>query len=216
MVIRSKFKDYYDFVANRFGGGDPRIVYSRGRIQNQYVDAAGVKLNDPRSYNRYYMANRGPDVDYLYLVICGKVYLLARPTRQAFEKFDVNAFSVIDINDEAIPRWIRYRKELEFGQEYPFLVDLCRKVGAPVFVIHGISYKTHSESTVEICEQCPILGSIGMASRIDPYQMYQEIAVFMGNRMSKTPDMQPPVELDNTQRILKAGFDLRKSFRHRT
>lgn len=216
MVIRSRFKDYYDFVATRFGGGDPRIVYTRGRLKSNYFDGK-CGINSPKAYNRYYMRNRGPDMDYMYLIVCGRAYLLARPMSMVYEKFDVNTFSMIDPEeDKDIPDWIRRRQELVFGQEYPFLVDLCRTVGAPVFVIYDISYKQNREATYSVCDQIPILGSIGMAQKIDPYQMYQDIAVFMGNRMKATPDTQPPVELSNTQKILKAGFDLKKSFRHRT
>jgi hypothetical protein len=52
-------------------------------------------------------------------------------------------------------------------------------------------------------------------SLISPQQMYQDLAMFMGNRMKDTPDVQPPVELNNRQKIVKAGFDLIQSFRHR-
>lgn len=211
MVIQSKFKDYYDFVATRYGGGDPRIVYSRGRIKEWHIEAR-CPMTSPKRYVRSYYTHQDPQTDYMYLVVTGRAYLLSRPS--TIEPLDVNKFRITDPIDERLPRWRMPRTEFVFGQEYDFLVDLCRKLQAPVFVISSIEHKSSDSSDVIVCEQCPILGNIGMASRVDPFQMYQDIAVFVGNRMTKTPDMQPPVELSNTQKILKAGFDLRRSFRH--
>jgi hypothetical protein len=38
----------------------------------------------------------------------------------------------------------------------------------------------------------------------------------MGNLMHNTPDINPPAVLSEKERIVKAGFDLKQSFRHRT
>ena len=32
MIVKSRFKDYYDFVGLQFGGGDPRVRYTRERL----------------------------------------------------------------------------------------------------------------------------------------------------------------------------------------
>ena len=32
MKIISKFKDYYDFIGRKYGGGDPKVVYKRREI----------------------------------------------------------------------------------------------------------------------------------------------------------------------------------------
>jgi hypothetical protein len=222
MKINSQFKDYYDFVAYEYGGGDPRIVYSRQRIvpvdskkpRNNvlHVDITDCHFYDPASYNRF--INSKWQRDYLYLIIAGKAYLLARPYSY-LDRYDINTYKVVDLSDDSIPHWVRHRHEMKYGEEYDCLVELCRKVGSPVFAIAEIQHLTHRQSKVSVCGQCPILSRIGMASRIDPYQMYQDIAMFVGNRMKDPPDTQPPVELGNNQKIIKAGFDLKQSFRHR-
>ena len=43
--------------------------------------------------------------------------------------------------------------------------------------------------------------------------MYQEISYFIGNTMNESPDIKPPVEISNKDKISKAGFDLKNSFR---
>ena len=46
MIIKSRFKDYYDFVGLQFGGGDPRVCYMRERLSvDDYFD---VEVDDFR------------------------------------------------------------------------------------------------------------------------------------------------------------------------
>jgi hypothetical protein len=54
-----------------------------------------------------------------------------------------------------------------------------------------------------------------MPAFVPATEMYQNLAYFMGNLMNVSPDKAPPVEVSNNQKILKSGFDLVKSFRHR-
>ena len=227
MVIKSPFKDYYDFVAHQYGGGDPRVVYARGRITpkiDMYVDPIeGSFLKDPNWYCKvpWYYGRRPenePEFDYMYLVITGKLYVLAKqlpklPAYTGKTEYDLSPYRVQPTDAEFghTQRWLHYHQRIEFGHEYKFLANLCRKVGAPVFVIPRIE----NDGTILVCGQCPILQRIGVPSLISPQQMYQDLAMFMGNRMKDTPDVQPPVELNNRQKIVKAGFDLIQSFRNR-
>lgn len=221
MVIKSPFKDYYDFVANKYGGGDPRLVYPRNRIDlaNQLVEVDNCQLTDPSRYYWYRLKSE-PQMDYLYLVVAGKAYLLVRPSdpyllRDLLDDFKVKIIDQEDKKPRPSTYLFHWNYGIKFGEEYQFLVELCRKVQAPVFIITKIDYMENRRATVSIYERCPILSQLGMASIIDPYQMYQDLSMFMGNKMKDTPDTKPPVELSNKQRILKAGFDLVQSFRHR-
>lgn len=224
MRISSKFRDYYDFVADQYGGGDPRIVYPRTRLtkidpKNPWSGDLIVTvpkwgpLPDP---NGYY---RSDEFQYRYLIVAGKAYLLKR-LQSMFYDGDINSFKICNAEEEVKDRRRFYLRQdkFEYGKEHDFLVDLSRQIKAPVFVINKLEYVRLGKDEVSaiIDGQCPVLGRIGMASLIDPYQMYQELALFVGNKMRSTPDVKPPVELDNKQKILKAGFDLKKSFRHRT
>lgn len=228
MVIKSPFKDYYDFVAKMYGGGDPRVVYPRHRVTSgidMYVELESCSLVDPEAYHRYKLPNE-PETDYLYLIIAGKAYLLTRPTPSMADRcirtwksdYDLSSYKVKAVHNDQdhLPLWVRHRYGVEFGREYKFLIDLCRKVGAPVFVISGVEYTTQwRQATIRVCGQCPILERLGVANLISPQQLYQELAMFVGNQMKATPDTQPPVQLGNKQKIVKAGFDLIQSFRNR-
>jgi hypothetical protein len=122
--------------------------------------------------------------------------------------------------DETIKKnpswWFAKHEKGELGKEYPFLVDLSRKVKSPVFVILWVDRKYRSDKIyVKVAGQCPILKEIGMPTLIPAQQMYQELAYFVGNTMKDHPDTEPPVEVSNTSKILNAGFDLKQSFRNR-
>jgi hypothetical protein len=223
MKIKSAFKDYYDFVANQYGGGDPRIVYERKRLApldaefgsaygDKIVEMQGLSLEDPANIGYSF------DIRLMYLVIAGKAYLISRPNDHSLD--DVNLYH-LQAPDELFKKkkWRYYYHKtfgIEFGKEYPFLIVLSRLVEAPVFAIRSISWHTTWEpAKVAICGQCPNLGKIGLPAIISPQQMYQDLAYFVGNTMKPVPDTDPPVAVSNREKILKGGFDLRWSFRHR-
>lgn len=226
MVIQSPFKDYYDFVAKQYGGGDPKIVYVRNRLappgETKTVELQGRFLADlDRAY--YYRSDE-PRYSRMYLILAGRAYLLERQI-ELYEFIDLNTEDVnryriklIDPEEEKKAPWWRRRtsnRDLELEKEQPALVDLCRQIGEPVFVIGRVDSFADRKTRIKICGQCPILSQIGAPALFSPQQVYQDIAMFVGNRMKDPPDAAPPVEVSNRQKILKAGFDLVQSFRHR-
>jgi len=232
MVIKSPFKDYYDFVANQYGGGDPRIVYERNRLSppgifdgsayetTRKIEIADCSLPSPLDfYDSYFRYKSG--LSALFLVIAGKPYLIARPAT-SIEPESPNTYRLQSLEPPDLPktkvwRW-RYlsRNWPAFGEEFPCLIELSRLIQAPVFAISDVQKIWRSSKImVTICGQCPNLGVIGVPALISPFQMYQDLAYFVGNTMKPVPDTAPPVEVSNRQKILKAGFDLKQSFRHR-
>jgi hypothetical protein len=223
MKIKSTFKDYYDFVADQYGGGDPRIVYERGSLvprdkqfnsvyTDKVVEMPNFPLEDPMRLGQSY------DMSLRYLVVTGKAYLISCLYEYAV---DLNSYCLQPVEEllKKNKKWrFIYRRDfgIEFGKEYPFLVELSRLVGAPVFVIRTISWHGKwDKAKIAICGQCPILAKIGFPAIIPPQQMYQDLAYFVGNTMKPVPDNEPPVAVSNREKILKAGFDLKQSFRHR-
>lgn len=218
MVIKSSFKDYYDFVANQYGGGDPRLVYERGPFSDEQLrtEIDDWKLMDP---TRYWHIFNYEQMEHRYLVIAGKAYLLIRTPHIYYYQIanDLEGYKIQDPNKEnkKLPKWMTYQSKIEFGKEDQSLVELCRKIKAPVFIIDRISYLKGRRAEVSINKKCPILSRFGVPALINPYQMYQDLSMFMGNKMKECPDTRPPVELGNKQKIVKAGFDVVQSFRHR-
>lgn len=225
MVIQSKFKDYYDYVAQQYGGGDPKIRYVRKRIKEGYDERTGGWLlavqmdsspvQDPDSMTNYYNASNNL-LEFAFLAVAGKPYLLSREHKD-YGWRDLDGYAITDVatvRDGS--RYLRRRDWSFLGEEDSRLIELSRKVGAPVFVIDRLSRNWRRDGyTIGVDPLCPILKDLGMASLVPAEQMYQELAYFMGNTMHPSPDVKPPVEVSNRDKILAAGFDLKQSFRHR-
>jgi hypothetical protein len=230
MIIKSKFKDYYDYVAGMYGGGDPRVVYARTRLaplgtldggfieSHLTVEVSKCPLISPTSFNHRY-AQRQADIQVAYLVAAGKLYLVSRPADSC--QSATEGFVLADETDELFKLNPWSSRATSFGiecrTEHPFLIELSRLAKAPVFLIESISWNLKGDhATVRIAGQCPILKDLGMASIVRPEAMYQDLSYFMGILMHNTPDINPPAVLSEKERIVKAGFDLKQSFRHRT
>lgn len=213
MVIISPFKDYYDFVVKQYGGGDPRIVYERNRILESQIE---IDFNIPLISLRYGINDFRNAKKYAYLIVAGKAYMLSKPFYDIAGNVNDYRIEINPMNEDH-PYWIKHQlRDMVFDKEQPALVKLCRIVCHPVFVIHDLQgHPRRNKIIVSVYEQCPILQKLGMASIMSAQQMYQELSYFIGNLMKESPDIKPPVRLTEKQRIVKAGFDLVKSFRHR-
>ena len=217
MVIQSQFKDYYDYVAHRYGGGDPRIVYQRKRIENTKVEMRKCILPDLLQVTSWYTTDKNP-LEFAFLIVIATPYLLVRAA--SYQWKGLEGYRIVDprtLNAQR-PHYYWQPTQWEFlGQPSTNLLELSRLVDAPVFVVTDINWRSPKDGvTVQVDELCPVLKEIGMPVLISPEQMYQQLAYFMGNTMHPSPDTQPPVEVSNRDKILAAGFDLQQSFRHRT
>jgi hypothetical protein len=111
MKIKSAFKDYYDFVADQYGGGDPRIVYERGRLTppdkqfdsvytDKVVEMLNFPLDDPVSLGHSF------DTGLMYLIIAGKAYLISRPGDCLYDG-GVNSYRLQSIDKLLKKNWQR-------------------------------------------------------------------------------------------------------------
>ena len=228
MIIKSQFKDYYDYVAHLYGGGDPKVVYPRRPLTHLLDESNKIKVmtstenfeNLPHRY--YYHYDRiSPNVHFKWLVVTSKYYLLCGMSDveggfirwKVFNKQDHPKDWAYLIENKS--SWMRQRREFYFGYETPALLEVSRALKEPVFCITGIERKHKQNGCIVTVEEIiPNLGLLGMPSLISPEQMYQDIAYFVGNKIHVSPDLAPPVKVSDKDRIMQYGFDLKTSFRH--
>ena len=162
-----------------------------------------------------------------WLAIAGRLYLLVG-TRERLS--DPMNFSVISENNPAYARLINkftqrrvfYEKTYGLselvGAMEPALLPISRTLKAPVFVISNIFYPaTHRDRrhVLIVDRAIPILGRLGVPAVYSPAQIYQDMAYFMGNTVHESPDILPPVNVSDRDRLIQHGFDTKISFRHR-
>lgn len=112
--------------------------------------------------------------------------------------------------------WTYNKKEFQMGivppdiNEYTYEIDrsLHKKLGVPILW----KYMERNESNRALV--MPLLSNISGFSGLYPAEkIYRDIYNFL-QKLRDTPDTRPPLEVDNMTKIVKHGFDLKKSFRH--
>lgn len=109
---------------------------------------------------------------------------------------------MIDLMND--PRNDRFR--FKQGSKAQEAKTLCKFVGAPVFMVNDNRMPT-------VFGRTPKLSSLGMPAHMDPQQLYQELAMFVGNVLK--PVEQPPSNMKDIEKVSSHGFDKKISFRHR-
>lgn len=222
MKIISTIKDYYDYVAHIYGGGDPTIKYVRlpftavsGDSYWHSRDAFDVPISKPMFDHRY-INNYKKEYEYnhlKWLSICGNRYLLV-------QEIHLGDWCVADKNKhpklwKAFTRRSLWNPDNNtsptdyIGAPEKELILISRKLKAPVFTY------TVFDGYVSVGDKIPILKDMGIDKLIPPEQLYQDISYFVGNIMHESPDMMPPTKMTDREKIQQHGFDLRQSFRHR-
>jgi hypothetical protein len=226
MIIKRRFKDYYDHVPHLYGGGDPNIVYIRDRLVPFDKNGASALLTvefknldkikrTPDTYSRGIFYN----YDAKWLVVNGCYYLILKDLAHLDSEYKL--FTAKNFPD----LWVNYMtREIPFYLQRDFnytdhslnetLLELSRQINTPVFTI--AEYQSPARyGQLNIDPEIPNLGNLGMAAIMSPQQIYQEIAYFISNTIKVSPDLMPPTTMTNIEKIEQHGFDKKISFRHR-
>lgn len=223
MRLQSRFKDYYDFISHRFGG-DPSCVYVREPPRGSgtgyfLVDACDTEdgFKDEIAY-----AHR-LKYDMRYIIIGTRVYPFVH------DRVRGDMHLLVKEGGTGIDRFLAHNYKTK-GPSYPEpipvakLENLIRAVGAPVFEVVSIDVswtnKTSPAShrsrktSLKISGHVPVLADLGFPSFLPAKDAWQEIYTTLTSVLRRDPDKEVPVKLSNNDRVMKAGFDLKSSFRH--
>jgi hypothetical protein len=218
MKIKSRFKDYYDYIAHLYGGGDERVTYVRDRIPEDLTSVTFARDEIKHNLVLYEPRVRLGKGSISWLVVNGKVYTLFternddysnKPTKlltqENFGGREGELFQYASLN------WPKYQ-----GFESHWAEAISRKIKQPVFVIDHYSYGYSSGTTTFVIEEnIPILQNFHFAKYASPEQLYQEIAYYISNKMVDSPDLVVNNNMTDKEKIVQHGFDYRQSFRHR-
>lgn len=236
MKIRSDFKDYYDYVAKKYGAGDEDdIVYNRTRIvpltTPDYkgatpMDCPKIITPDPI----YFPSPKKTPIEkgttsvqttnYALIVFCNRLLLAYRvvETSVGYMQHDPRYYSRVISDWRVFSDQQQYNQKVaaEYGSEYAanWAEKLCFTEGHPVMmVLRGYDGYRSSAFTLHLESRPPNLGQMGMHRILTAEQAYQELAMFIG-RMQFDPS-KPKDTMTSKEKIVSHGFDLKQSFRHR-
>lgn len=224
MKIKSRFKDYYDYVAHAYGGGDERVTYVREPLSDEYLSILIDGNADIPSTGLSELKIREK-----YLVVNGRVYtLISTVTNEGligpYKLFTSENFA--DILPSLRPRYrwqnIEHRPEYPsywaryFAIESKTALEVSKLIQHPVFLINRVEYDyALKKRRISIDKNIPVLSEYGIPHYIQPEQLYQDIAYFMSNKMVTSPDLEVIDNMTDKEKIVQHGFDLKQSFRHR-
>jgi hypothetical protein len=231
MKIISKFKDYYDFISKKYGGGDPKVVYKRREIGKRkkicgqevivevdHVTDVDLSLNLDDRYHKFKLGT---------LFIAGDCFLVIKYEGHNWElldEFGKHKEIVKDYKNRIYRDLWLYKSKIPYfdgirqkiNREKDKIIQVAKEIKEPVFIIHNTFYinkGNKSQTCVKLDELCPILENVGIPSVLSAEQIYQKLAYFIGNVLCDSPDIKPPVELSDKEKIIKGGFDIKTSFR---
>ena len=231
MKIICSWKDYYDFVGQKFGQ-DPNVAYERKMLTGSYLippqTSRGAGGQRPIFGCGWFEPSRNSGlinngvfsdlrINLSYVVVALKAYLVldfATPDyyRRVFktEIYDPekhNRFFSTHYKDDS-----PYLPEPPTEESIKFAI---KTIGAPIFWTNGREENWGKrEATLLVREKVPCLKDLGFPAILPPEQAWQEIYSVMQNVLRKNPDKEPPLTIGNEDRIEAAGFDLKTSFRN--
>lgn len=232
-IIRTKENiDYYDYIAKIYGE-DPLLIFK----QKMELEETIFTVNEPFPIENLRYINSGRYLstfvnDYI-IVVCGVAYYVRglivdkeqygnyswqykhihQQTVLTKDEF-LNLINNLN-NSEDINRFTKDRLVslinccYSYNSKWEFFHKL---VDSPIFIIQGMDYlKKTNNYLVGFKKETVLLGDIGFSKIKSPLDMFLEMSAFI----SKSKSQEPPVTLDNNEKIVKSGFDLKQSFRHR-
>ena len=214
MKIKSRFKDYYDFLSYQWE--DSKYVWERKLFSEDSFFFSRcqqfLSKNEGDLEGIAYSYGESP-YEFRWLIVCGKRFLLFRKIVHGQEnswmayKNSKEIEGDLHISREKRPKWSYFSRKTpeyfmgEFSQKN---LDLCVKYKSPIMVIATQGYYTTDS---------PVLGNIvNFVSLYPAEQIYQDISYFMMNQINGSPDLDPPVVLDDKFKIDYHGFT-KESFR---
>lgn len=230
MKIVSNYCDYYDNISKIYGG-DPKIVYVRpykhikvpvfnadkeiGKYGREYYKVDGlnrVLLLINRNNNGNHSLGVGEQTNFRVIIVGDTLFTQIKRNGD-------NNYRLVRENDlrnkqEKRSIWgnpIQLKITDVINYKDPLLIDICKKVGLPVFMLETEGYDRNIKLVMS--DIMPNLGKVGIGNFIDANTMYQNISYLVGNLLHDSPDTMKPVIVSDKYKIIGHGFDYKTSFR---
>jgi hypothetical protein len=216
--IISKFKDYYDFVGQQYGGGDPALVLNRntvkpafektrwGQIQNfntSLVNLDKLGINHPPAFSTEWRSN----IHVRVIAFCGAWASFERPVDD-LGRFPPGSEWTLRKRQVAKHEWANPAWVEDASVRVESAVRASILVGRPYFEV---------DSSGAVMDRFPILdnpildpeNSLGFHRFVSPQECYQRISNFLYEIRSG----EPASPMSDKEKTLSHGFN-QESFRN--
>ena len=231
MHIVSKFKDFYDYLQYSFGQDDniywDRDVILKDKDENFIIKSIDlIELNIKYKYNNMFRHHLlMDDFEFRCLSILGDVYVIIRYkennkvitsylTFDLFCKYKKHINSCIDLlNTKNKSEYDFYLEKIEeVSKDHDELLKISYLLKQPIFM-YEVHYSVKTKSYLNIYNRIPNLSEIkNIISLIDPIELYKNLYNFHVELYNNEIN-DKSLDVDNTSKIYKAGFDVKNSFR---
>jgi len=213
------YKDYYDYIPNVLGV-DEKVIFKR----KEYLEyQAGYEItqefNGTFSFDFY---NSEKEIKNGYetiglLVVCGYIYPISIKRICYYEtSAEYNILTVEEF--ENLSNFSFWQiKEIKKMKSYFYnynekMEEISKKLDTSIFIILDIKVlQGQNKYKIKFLNKIPLLKDVGFGKIKQSMEIYKELY----NYFLKQNPSDPPISVDNKQKIVKAGFDIKESFRHR-
>jgi hypothetical protein len=213
-ILSRRFVDYYDGVSK--GVYDEQIVYVREELQ-------GGLYTVPSRRTVGFDSSSFPTISTIRsnLVVGKWVFpLISEYGPRDEEGYPKRLLRIPSLEEmTAKGEGIIWERAKKYSSKDDFVFEerayeLIKLVGKPVFTY----YYTHrwgwgDNYQIEVEDKIPILKQMGVQNIIPANEVWQEIYHVLSNVLRTNPDKEPPLQVNNEERIQAAGFD-ENSFRN--
>lgn len=213
MKIFDSRRDIYDGMQSY--GTDPKLVYERDKKIGEFIIPHQGSWNSPQEFEipyRDYISDENITLKHMLLGVAGRFIPLVTDSN---DKFFYSAEDVLDWKYSLKRNHCRDRsdhkdKELDtfFNTYNNFKSDkYFIQLGVPLLTV-----KKGERNSIIIITPNPILNDYNYGKIQDPFTLYQDIAVYLGNTLVKEKQ---PSDIPDNYKVTQHGFD-KYSFRHPT
>lgn len=242
MIIKSDFKDYYDFLG-RIHGCDPMIVYVRNRhpgdmmqvpkfirgkwkMIEEEADHFSITFKDRLTAfsltpHRRDLFGRGFNqvrdlVDWSVrpVFVCGKAFPIVEHANTPAHVFNEQSPLYELLSEQNLHSTIKALQPVSSTA----IENLHKQTGLPILELHPFnSWGNAGTKTIHIKCRPPKLSELSFVRVYPPEQIWQDLSYWIANKINDSPDMMPPPRPPQTdlEKLQSHGFDKRTSFRHR-
>jgi hypothetical protein len=209
-LIGNGIKDYYDYLIHQYGE-DPLVILDRrpiGEFKNDYNNKAtgsysgkhvdkiyGEFKSDRGVYDRFGRLNSTEK----WLVLNGRVYPVVRASDYKFELANEDNSTEVSRSEW----WFSRFDFTKTGVTIPSMVKLSKELNRHCFIF--------DDGNKYVYPTIPNLSEIGFTKVKQAQEVYLETVDFISEHFAK--EMEQIVQMNDREKIVSHGFDLKKSFR---